>query len=647
MMTHAMGGKKLAKAILTWATCSTRPLTTRELAGALKIDIKDNSPRLEESILAVCGHLISFDKFGRVQLVHGTAREFLINEDLKSEFAIDETEAHTRLARACLTYLTGEEMKPPRTSRRGSANDIAGKRAAFSVYACAAFSYHLARADPLANDVMDLVDKFLKTNVLSWIEVIARTQNLIHLIRAAEDLGVYLNACAAERSPLDRSMQTIRGGTTDLIRVVAKFADALATSTSAIYSLVLPFCPTESMIHKIGNPRRRLAVGGLSNVQWDDRLSCIDFYEGQTSAVCYGDDFLAVGLITGTIALYHATSCQQYKVLNHGEAVKVLQFQGKTGLMASCGIKTIRIWDIHSGEITHSFRSLQRFIGLSFDKNLLLAASSKNYLASWVLENDGAPQLDRPWSHLSEHMKIQHHRTPCAIPITVDHKMLAVAYSGRPIMLWDLEGNTYYGGCGKKLGSGETSTHMVTALVFNPNPNIGLLAASYLDGELVLLDPFSDQELESFRAGCQTLAASPDGRLLAGGAGGGIIQIYEFDTLMLLYRVTSSNFYIRQLAFSRDNLRVSDVRGSQCNVWEPVVLLRDSVNDHSSDATLTPMVDVVASDARVKISAIVLHPKGDFVFCGKDDGSVTLYDLKTGAEVRTLYRHKALVRIFS
>ena len=211
LMTHAVGGKKLAKAILTWATCSTRPLTTMELTGALKLDVKDNFPKLEESILALCGHLVTVDKFGRVQMVHGTAREFLLNEDLTSEFAVDRTEAHTRIARTCLTYLTGEEMKPPRTSRGSSATDIARKRAAFSTYACGAFSYHLARADPLANDLMDLLDRFLKSNVLSWIEVIAQTHNLIPLIRAAKDLRIYLNSCATERSPLDRSMQVIRG----------------------------------------------------------------------------------------------------------------------------------------------------------------------------------------------------------------------------------------------------------------------------------------------------------------------------------------------------------------------------------------------------------------------------------------------------
>jgi hypothetical protein len=83
---------------------------------------------------------------------------------------------------------------------------------------------------------------------------------------------------------------------------------------------------------------------------------------------------------------------------------------------------------------------------------------------------------------------------------------------------------------------------------------------------VILLDPFADQESEKFRANCHTLAASADGRLLAGGAGSGIVQIYEFDTLKLLYQIESSDFHIKQIAFSRDNLHFLDIRGSQCNI---------------------------------------------------------------------------------
>ncbi|MCJ1356771.1 MAG: hypothetical protein MMC33_006767 [Icmadophila ericetorum] len=643
-MSQAIRGKKLAKAILTWATCAVRPLTTKELYGALKEDVKDNIINLEDSILNLCGQLVTIDKFSKIQMVHETAREFLLGDGLTSEFAINRTEAHTRIARACLTYLAGEEMRPPRTSRRGS---VMTKRAEFSLYACASFSYHLSKADPLSNDIMALVNKFLRLNVLSWIEAVAQTQNLISLIRTAKHLKTYLNSCATERSPLGKEMQTIRGWATDLIRIAAKFAGALLKSPSAIYSLILPFCPTGSMVYRTAYLGRKLSVVGLSNTQWDDRLSCIDFHHGQASALCHGDEFFAVGLTAGIVALYHVTSCQEYKVLNHGEAVKLLQFKSKTHLMASCGMKTIRVWDIRSGEVLYTLQTGQRPIALAFDRNLLLVASYKNYLTSWDLDNDGVQLNVRPWNESAEPVNMPSRRMPCAISMSVSHKMLAVAYSGQPITLWDLETDAYYGSCGKKLPSGETSTHVVTALVFNPNPGIGLLVVSYLDGELTLLDPFDDQDLESFRADCHTLAASPDGRLLAGGAGLGIIQIYEFDTLKLLYRVKSANFFIKQLAFSRDNLHFVDIRGSQCNVWEPAVLLRDLVGDDSSECTSASLVEASASDTRVKISAMLLHPKGEVVYCGKADGSVSLYDLRNGAQLRTLYRHKSLVRILT
>ncbi|TVY71558.1 Vegetative incompatibility protein HET-E-1 [Lachnellula suecica] len=644
LMSQAGRGKKLANAILTWVACARKPLNTDELDGALKLDIKDEFLNLEKSIVALCGQLVTVDRFGKVQMIHETAREYLLKEDLDSEFAINKREAHTRIARACLIYLTGPEMRPPRSGRR-TIDPV--KKTSFSMYACEAFSYHLSKSDPFSNEILVLVDKFLRSNVLSWIELVAQTQDLILLIRAANDLRTYLKISSAELNPLGKELRIIRSWTTDMIRIAAKFSDALILSPSAIFSLVLPFCPTGSAAYRTANTGKRLSVLGLSNSQWDDRLACIDFRQGQASALCVGDDFVAVGLTTGTVSLYHGTSCQEYKTLHHGEAVRLLKFRSKSSFMASCGLKTIRIWDIRNGETVYTFEAPPRPIFLEFDQNFLIAASYKNYLTSWDLGNEGARQPDRIWNDSGEYRQTPLRRPPSAISISLSHKMMAIAYSGQSITLWDLEGDAYYGTCGKKLPSGETSTHVVSALVFNPNINTGLLAVSYLDGELVLVDPFSDQELESVHANCHTLAASPDGRLLAGGAGFGTIHIYGFDTLKLLYRVKSSNLYIKQLAFSKDTLHFADIRGSQCNIWEPALLLRDLVGDDSSEGSSTSVLEAVVPDAKAKISAMVLNSKGDVVFCGKEDGSVCAYDLKTGAHLRTLYSHKSQIRILA
>ena len=646
VMENAQGGKKLAQAVLTWTTCTTRPVTIQELSGALLLDVEERYPKLAESIKTVCGQLVNVDAFSRVHLVHGTARDFLLDKGLKSEFAIKRPEAHTRIARACLKYLTNDEMRPPRSIKRGFPPQPGRQRADFSDYACTAFSYHLAHADPFAHDLLALVDKFLRSNVLSWIEVVASTQSLVPLVRAAKDLRKYHNSCAAAISPLSSTMQRIRDWMTDFVRIVAKFADALTVSPLAIHALVPPFCPRDSSIGHLTGSGRKLQVLGFANSCWDDRISCVDFRESFTSAVAYGDDYFAVGLLNGTIVTYHTISYQEFKTFTHGEPVRTLQFQDKTAIMASCGTKTMKIWDVQNGALIHDFQIPQRVLGLTFDKNLLTVALHNNCLVTWDLD-DGSLQPVRCWSDSEEDTSRRWRRTPCAFSMSTSHRMLAVAYNGRPIILWDMEDNTYYGECGKKLASGETSTHMVSALVLNPNADIELLAASYLDGDLALLDPFNDEQIQCSRANCHTLTASPDGRLLAGGAGGGIIQIYEFDTLRMLYRVKASNIYIKQLAFSKDSLQLCDIRGSHFNLWEPTILLRDSVQGDSSEGTLTSNVEVVTSDTKSRISALCMHPEEDLIFCGKDDGVISFYELKTGSEIRVLYQHKAAVRIIT
>ncbi|RYP42779.1 hypothetical protein DL768_010231 [Monosporascus sp. mg162] len=552
-MSQAARAMKLVKAILMWTTCAVRPMTTNELNGALGLDIEDEFPRLEESIAALCGQLVVVDKFGRVQMVHETAREFLLSEGLDSEFSIDKSQAHTRMAQVCLAYLVGEEMKPPRTSRRRSSANMRMPRLDFAAYAYTAFSYHLSKADPLAAEPFHLIDQFLRSNVLTWIEAIADSRNLNQLIRASKHIKTYANACAAQRSPLGPLIQALRQWTADLARIPAMFANALTTSPSAIYSLIPPFCPTGSRIYNTSSPGRRLAVLGASSEQWDDRLLCMDFRQGQTSALCYGEEFLAVGLTSGPVSLYYATSYQEYKVLDHGEAVNFIAFKAKSDLMATC---------VHNA-------------------------------------------------------------------------------------VWDMEENAYAGSCGKKLSSGETSTHVVVALAFNPNVNIGLLAVAYLDGDLALLDPFADRQLECFRANCQTLAPSPNGRLLAAGGANGMIHVYEFDTFKLLYRVKSSNSYIKQLGFARDSLLLADIRGAQCTVWEPETLLRDSLSDDSTETSSTSIVETVSLDAKAKITAMVVHPTAEVIICGKDDGTVVLYNRKTAVRLRTLCSHKSPVRLLA
>ncbi|KAI0549867.1 NACHT and WD domain protein [Xylaria curta] len=637
-MSRVVRGKDLMRAVLIWTVCALRPLTLSELDTALKTHTGDTFPQLKQSITALCGQVIVVDKFDRVQIVHETAKAYLLG-GTTSEFAVNTAQGHTSIARVCLEYLVSEEMKPPRAGRRVPSIDLTARRSAFSSYACDSVFSHLSKADPRDIELYDLVARLLSSNILSWIEAIALRNDLMPLIRASKHLRTYYNKCTVERSPLEREMNSIKGWAFDLVRITAKFSHVLITYPAAIYSLISPLCPRESTIYQIGTAGRKLTVIGLPNLYWDDRLTSIQYRYGQTSVVCHGDGYFAVGLVDGSIYLYHSKSCQEYKVLKHGEAVKLLHARQKTDLLASCGMKFVHVWNVRTGNIVYSTQSPPRPNTMVFDGSTLLVASAKNKIASWDIDSDGLPQLDRPWNNLSGDLR----RQPCVVTLSISHRMLAAAYAGMPIILWDLDEEICYGTCGKKNPDGETCTHMVTSMVFNPISTIELLAASYLDGDLALLNPFSDLELKRVRANCHTLAASPDGRLLAAGAIIKAILIYEFETLKLLYRVTSSELFVKQLEFSQDGLQLLDIRGPQCNVWEPAVLPRDYGGDDSSDRTTASIVETAIIGSRVKITSIALHAKDKVAFCGKG-GSVMLFSLKTALPIREIYKHKVPVK---
>lgn len=633
-------GKTLAKAILRWTACSIRPMTVSELDGALRIDMQDTFPQLRGSIRALCGQLVAVDKADRVQMIHETARGFLLDASLESEFSINSQEAHTHMARVCLSYLTSDEMKPPRVTRHRS---FADSREPFATYAYYAYSYHLSKANASCLDLFELLWTFLKSNVLTWIEAMAGNMTLKQLIRSGNHLRTYGKAYSTEHSHLSVRAQQLQQWPRDLTRLTTVFGRALTSSPSAIYSLIPPLCPRSSRIYCTTLVSRRLKVVGSFNTHWDDRLLVLDFDRGQPSAMSYGEEFLAVGLTTGTIYLYYLPSYQQYRILDHGERVGFIAFMRKTSLLATCGQKFVKLWNLQTGVLLHDLQSPSRPLDMQFHSHFLTVASQKNHLVSWDISDDGdLERTEKLWTEASRKTEI--FGTATVLALSFQHRMLAVAYTGRPITVWDIDEFSIIGTCGKKWSSGETSTHPVVSLVFNRDPSVALLAATYLDGNLALLDPLEDRELECLHADCQALAASPNGRLLVAGAADGVIQVFEFDTLKLVYKAQSQSSFIKSVCFTKDSFIFADIRRTRCTVWEPDALLRDLLDDDSSGVTTNTVVETKRVNSAGIITVIAYPELIDLAFAGCDDGSVSAFSATTLERITTLYRHNVTIR---
>ncbi|KAI9659640.1 MAG: hypothetical protein M1831_003721 [Alyxoria varia] len=662
-MSMAPYGKKLAQAIITWTVCSVRPLTTDELHHALELDLQDRIDSIEKSIASSCGQLVYVDTHSKVQMIHKTARDFLLQGKSSSEFSVDGKEGHKRLALTCLRYLNSNEMKSPRQRGRSARSPIPRpkpKQGSVVNYSSHSFFDHMFHVHSTDDDVFFALAKFLgSSNVLSWIEHMAQQSSLQRLMLAGKAFRNFLQRRSHHLSPFGREVALLDSWATDLVRLVTKFGKYLLEYPSSIFHHIPPFCPSETALRRQLTPTARgIVVLGLSERAWDDCMSTIVNQNERCSALACSRKNFAVGMSSGRIFIYDGEMCQEQEVIQHQEQVRILQFGERCGLLASAGFEIIRLWNVNSWTEVWSADIAKQCLSVAFyeECQLFFAALRNNNLMIWDLET-GAERDSIDWTLALGESNSHAYRRPICAAFSEEAGLLAVVYRGQDIVVWDIERDAIHGTYCKETGAYPQQARRsnqtgASSVLFGVEANPNLLAVSYADGDLVLFDLSLGTRQASTLANSHSLACSHDGRTLACADSSGTIQLFEFDTLRLLYRIHSGEHGCQGLAFSGDNNRLLDISGSQCRVWDPTVLLRQDDEEDNSDtmsiSTGLQEVSVESSDDDVVlVTSIACHPNEDIVFCGKEDGSVCLYDTKSGQQSQKLYSHAMGVSVLS
>ncbi|KAI4151541.1 MAG: hypothetical protein LQ340_003445 [Diploschistes diacapsis] len=319
---------------------------------------------------------------------------------------------------------------------------------------------------------------------------------------------------------------------------------------------------------------------------------------------------------------------------------------GETGqTLVSVSFKSIRVWDTAAWRRLWSFGLEDRCMDISFldEDRFILVALRNNALLFWVLTRGTCGELPT-WLTTLHEGSLRNEQQPLKIGFSTGGSLVGVSYRGEDIIVWDIENEEIVDILGQDVGSRgpyatrHTGQTFLFDMVMNHSAESGLLAASYTDGELLIYDFFSNVVRARSTVNAHFLTSSPDGVTLACGNSAGLIMLYEFDTLQLLYRISSGGFAIRSLAFSADSCRLIDIRGRSARVWGPPVLVSmqqdTSTHDLNSDTislTTTPEdVDIGNIEDFTQISALLFLQQYGWVICGKSDGSIYLYDGKTG-----------------
>jgi WD40 repeat protein len=669
----------IAHRILCWAVCCFRPLDVSELEVALKPEF-DGFMNFEIAIEEICGQFVIVNK-SKVNLIHHTARQFLLSKTAGLPISLDENHSHGHIANVCIDFLS-DSTKWRRVfdglqNEHGANPALAGAavfdRHPFLLYALSYWTYHVSLVSVDSGELLIKVLSFLENYSLLWIHGVALTQRLRILIKSAQNLKTFVKRRVQEFSKgplknfsLNRDTE-LRQWANDLIRVVGRFGNNLAEHPSSIHRNVIPFCPLDSIISRtfLHENSSSFAVTGLSSNTWSDCLAKISTGEDQTAVqiLCKDTFFLTLIGIDGTVIIWHADTCQEARRFTHGEYVTIIASSRTSNLIATSGIDYIRVWDITTGfEVECVMKDSHhhtRAMAFGADDDELLVAFD-----DCIVQCIDLASGKEKWRFLAKEPKANDHNCVRTASFSPDLTRIALVFRGRPVVVWTIQ------------PGGRKSEHpyipprkcilaedkMRTAAqgdAWDP-PEIAIwhpvtdhLLVLYEDTRVVVWNLSDDEQKQHNHTGARAMVLSLDGNLLLTSDVQGTLSVWTVPEYRLSYQVKYDEL-VTGLAFSPDATRFYDIRGEFCNVWEPDALIRASEIEHEDLSSYeSSNFDTVTSDpvlsnddtSQVPITSLVFDRSAEYYCCGKEDGSVTIYTIPEGEKSRKVTNHSASVSI--
>lgn len=627
--------RKLVQAILAWVSCAERPLLETELNEALRPEFSVLNWKL--TISRLFGDFLAVDKNRSLIITHYTAKEYLLQHSA-SYLAVNSQDAHTSIFNKCFTILTD-----PKFRIRLKSQGCTG----FLRYCCLFWSHHLARSNigQLGKHVMHWLAAFFTGSAcLTWIHGVASVDQLQVLTSTSKALVSYLatyRRMTRDVSPLSQpiqEMELVQTWSSELVRIVGKFGTHLIRTPTCIYAIVPLFSPANSMINRLfsrsSNSMPRIC--GLSNDDWDDSLANFTLGEGQTPKIilCHHNLF---GIITSdkAVAIFSTSTFQSFKRLHHDERLVAAHFNIDGTLMVTGGLKSVKVWDMTTGQQLHSFsnpdgmRAMEAVFSIDSSEVIVCCIDSK--LRRRKLWEDEDWVLVQ-WQKRDEADLGRGGGTPSCVAFNPDGSQIAISHRTVPLTVWDTQNGNRIGMAMSRRGRRITHRDNVdypVRMAWCPGVNEHVVGI-YTNGTIFKWNPADPQVEEMVDSPVATeIACSPDGRFIVTAQRDGSLKILSFDNFQVLYNL---KFAVRahSIAMSPDGRRIYDLRQSFCNIWEPHALIptpeEDELGDAASSLNEEPYAFSLGSTAisaiHEPVTAIALSHTSSAVLAGTVGGKV-------------------------
>ncbi|HCF29057.1 MAG TPA: hypothetical protein DEV81_18060 [Cyanobacteria bacterium UBA11049] len=288
---------------------------------------------------------------------------------------------------------------------------------------------------------------------------------------------------------------------------------------------------------------------------------------------------------------------QAATIFEHRNTVWSLAFSPDSQLLASSsGDKTIKLWQLKSGELLRAFPGAHSdtiwSIGISHDGQTLVSSSGDKTVKIWNL-NTG--ELLRTL--------VGHTDTVSSVAISQDGQTVVSGSGDKTVKIWNL--NT-----GKLLRTLVGHTDAVRSVAVNSDGKI--VASGSADNTVKIWNLNTGKLLHTLTGHTGkiiSIAISPNGKMVASGSNDKTIKLWNPQTGRRLHTLVGHSAHINSVAFRSDSkVLVSGAEDRLIKLWNPETgTLLHTLSRHSED-----------------IYAVAISPDGKTLASGDKDGEIKL-----------------------